>query len=185
MRDFLKARLWGGTGNVVLGIFEDDVHTFVRAVLIRLTGETAQMRATIKNYLEAEKKRREEQGEEGGFSLIELIIVVVILGILVAVAIPIFANIQTTARHNALEAAAANGATAAAAAIANNKSATDVAAAAESAGSGSITVAIAAGGSTSDASAICVRATNDEATPEWAQAGTLAACNSRSWDVAP
>lgn len=77
------------------------------------------MRAFIKNNIKAEKARREEEGEKG-FSLIELIVVVVILGILVAVAIPIVANIQATARLNAVKAAAANAATQWTAGLASN-----------------------------------------------------------------
>jgi type IV pilus assembly protein PilA len=66
------------------------------------------MRTFIKNYIDAKKRQKLEETGEEGFSLIELIIVVVILGILVAVAIPVFLGLQGTAQQNAVEAAAAN-----------------------------------------------------------------------------
>lgn len=77
------------------------------------------MRATIRRAVEAHKAQREENGD-AGFSLIELIIVVVILGILAAIAIPIFLNVQQDARDNAANTVAANAATQAATEAATN-----------------------------------------------------------------
>lgn len=71
----------------------------------------------------ARMRARREEGE-GGFSLIELIVVVAILGVLVAIAIPVFGNIQGTARLNAAKAVAANGATQATALLAQASPAT-------------------------------------------------------------
>lgn len=49
--------------------------------------------------------------KEKGFSLLELIIVIVVIGILVAIAIPIYGNVQDDARQEAVEAAAVSAVT--------------------------------------------------------------------------
>lgn len=76
------------------------------------------MNAMLRRYREALLRRQEDKDQ--GFSLIELIVVVAILGILVAIAIPVFGSIQQTAKENAVKTVAANGASVVAAAFAAN-----------------------------------------------------------------
>jgi type IV pilus assembly protein PilA len=80
------------------------------------------MKQAIERVINRLRARRAEG--DGGFSLIELIVVVAILGVLVAIAIPVFGNIQATARLNAVKAVAANGATQATAVLAQAGTAT-------------------------------------------------------------
>lgn len=65
---------------------------------------------------------RDREESQKGFSLVELAVVIVIIGILVAIAVPIFANMQSTAQANADRANAANGVSMIAAEIAASNS---------------------------------------------------------------
>ncbi len=65
---------------------------------------------TVRNPGHTGTRRRREAGQ-GGFSLIELVIVVVIFGVLIAIAIPVFLSIQDRVGQGAADTAAANAAT--------------------------------------------------------------------------
>ena len=111
----------------------------------------------LNNILRARKQNYK------GFSLVELAVVVVILGALVAIAIPIFMNLQTNAEANALKAAAANGASTVAVAIANGDNPTAMLALMDP-GEGA-TLAVAATGTDGlTLSDYCVTATKGSAT---------------------
>ena len=61
----------------------------------------------LKNRL-AEIQKRRAAGDKG-FSLVELAVVIVVIGILVAIAVPVFNGIQDGAKQSVADAAAANG----------------------------------------------------------------------------
>lgn len=118
---------------------------------------------SIQNYVQAEKARREELGEDG-FSLIELIVVVVILGILAAIAIPVFTGLQHQAEVSSVNSVIANGASQVASDIAQNKTEVEATAALTALGNQSDTPLAFTTGSTYTIDGFCVTTTSTDFT---------------------
>src|ERR1039458_3621815 len=74
---------------------------------------------TLNKAYDQKKGRTELEGAEAGFTLIELMVVLLIMAILLAIAIPTFLGVKTGAQDRAVQSNLTNGLTSAKAAYAN------------------------------------------------------------------
>ena len=83
------------------------------------TASTPRLVSALRKAYDQKKGRTELEGAEAGFTLIELMVVLLIMAILLAIAIPTFLGVKTGAQDRAVQSNLTNGLTSAKAAYAN------------------------------------------------------------------
>jgi type IV pilus assembly protein PilA len=83
------------------------------------TTSTPRLVSALRKAYDQKKGRTELEGAEAGFTLIELMVVLLIMAILLAIAIPTFLGVKTGAQDRAVQSNLTNGLTSAKAAYAN------------------------------------------------------------------
>jgi type IV pilus assembly protein PilA len=83
------------------------------------TSNTPRLVRALRRAYDHKKGRTELEGAEAGFTLIELMVVLLIMAILLAIAIPTFLGVKTGAQDRAVQSNLTNGLTSAKAAYAN------------------------------------------------------------------
>jgi type IV pilus assembly protein PilA len=83
------------------------------------TTNTPRLVSALRKAYDQKKGRTELEGAEAGFTLIELMVVLLIMAILLAIAIPTFLGVKTGAQDRAVQSNLTNGLTSAKAAYAN------------------------------------------------------------------